>query len=343
MQVFAGMDPRLPLAQVPGHAARVERLGYDGLLVPETVHDAFATATLAVEHTQRLLVRTAVVVAFARSPMQVAYAAWSLQSLAGGRFSLGLGTQVRGNIVQRYSMPWSEPTSRMGEYIDALRAIWSSFAGESRLAFEGESYRFSRMQPLFNPGPIDAPAPEVWLGAVNERMVALAADRADGFLAHPTGSHPLALAAVALPALGETPVIVEPPVAAGRTRQDVPAAREHQRGVLAFLHSTPAYRRTLDLLGRGDVADRLHALAAERRWQELPTVVDDDLLDTLVTQGTWRQVAQALAARYEGLVDGVMVTPPADPAADDDVAALVATLREVSGRRAPSAAPRATP
>lgn len=342
MQVFAGMDPRLPLAQVPGHAARVERLGYDGLLVPETVHDAFTTATLAIAHTSRLHVRTAVVVAFARSPMQVAYAAWSLQSLARGRFSLGLGTQVRGNIVARYSMPWSEPVARMREYVAAVRAIWSAFAGESRLSFEGEHYRFSRLQPLFDPGPIDAPAPQVWLGAVSERMVALAGEVADGFLAHPTGSHPAALETVALPALDGVPVIAEPPVAAGLTQDDVPAAREHQRGTLAFLHSTRAYRRTLDLLGRGEVADRLHALAAERRWQDLRTAVDDDLLDTLVTQGTWPQVAEALADRYDGLVDGVMVTPPTDPAADADVAALVARLRRLSGRRAPSAPP-ATP
>src|SRR5918996_1531488 len=104
MRVYAAMDPRTPLSQVGAYARRVEQLGFDGLHVAETVTDGLLVSALALEHTTRLVVRTAVIVAFARSPMLVASTAWSLAASSGGRFQLGLGTQVRGNIEGRFSV-----------------------------------------------------------------------------------------------------------------------------------------------------------------------------------------------------------------------------------------------
>ena len=89
MRVYAGMDPRLSLPEAITHAQRVERLGYDGLHVAETVHDSMAVALLVAEHTERITVRTSVTLAFARSPTLLAYAAWDLAKLSGGSIRAG--------------------------------------------------------------------------------------------------------------------------------------------------------------------------------------------------------------------------------------------------------------
>ncbi len=141
-QVYASMDQRMEPAQVAAHARRAEALGYDGLNVPEAVHDGLLMAQIALQATTRLRVATSVLVAFPRSPMTVAHAAWDLQSVSGGRFELGLGSQVRGNIVARYGVPWSAPVPRMREYVLALRAIFESFQNGSPLDFRGQHYHY---------------------------------------------------------------------------------------------------------------------------------------------------------------------------------------------------------
>ena len=168
--VFAGMDPATPLRAVAPYARRVEAMGYDGLQVAETVHDGLALALLALEHTERIVLRTSVILAFVRSPMLVAYTAWDLAAMSNGRFHLGLGTQIKQNIEGRFSVPWREPIGRMREYVDALRSIFATFQTGAPLQFEGEHYRFTRMQPYFNPGPIAVAAPTIWLGGVNPQI-----------------------------------------------------------------------------------------------------------------------------------------------------------------------------
>ena len=162
MEVWAPMDQRMTLAQVSDHARRAEALGYHGLNVPDAVHDGLLLAQAALAATERLRVATSVLVAFPRSPMNVAHAAWDLQSVSGGRFELGLGSQVKGNIVGRYSTPWSAPVPRMREYIGALRAIFECWQSGTPLHFEGDHYRFTRMQPFFDPGPLECRAIPIW-------------------------------------------------------------------------------------------------------------------------------------------------------------------------------------
>ena len=203
MKVYAGMDPRLSLPDAVAHAQRVERLGYDGLHVAETVHDALAVALLVAEHTERITVRTSVALAFTRSPTLVAYAAWDISSLSGGRFELGLGTQIRQNIEERYAVPFGEdPIGRLGDYVGAVRAAFASFASGAAPAYESPHYRLTRLQPYFNPGPDARGAlPPIYLGGVQRRACELAGAVADGFVSHPTNSNPRYLRETCLPAL----------------------------------------------------------------------------------------------------------------------------------------------
>ena len=188
-------------AAVIGEARRHEQAGYDGLWSSESAHDPFLPLVLAAEHTERIELGTAIAVAFARSPMQLAYTAHDLQSLSGGRFTLGLGSQIRPHIERRFGMPWSHPAPRMREYILALRAIWSAWNEGAALSFRGDFYRHTLMTPFFSPPPAPGGAPRVFLAAVGEAMTAVAGEVADGLLVHPFTTERY-LREVTLPALG---------------------------------------------------------------------------------------------------------------------------------------------
>ena len=215
MLVVAGMDPRAPLADIGAHARRCEALGYDALHVAETTNDAFQTCLLALEHTSTLVVRPALALAFTRSPMQVAYSAWSLAAFAPGRFQLGLGTQIKPNIVGRFGVEWADPVERMADYVAAVRAIFDAFQSGGPLHHEGPHYRLTRLQPEFNPGPLDEGPLAIWLGGVNRRACRLAGAAADGYITHPTNSDRRYLGELCLPALAEGLT------QAGRQRSDV--------------------------------------------------------------------------------------------------------------------------
>jgi probable F420-dependent oxidoreductase len=341
MKVYAGMDPRLDLRDVVAHAERVEQLGYDGLHVAETVHDAMAVALLVAEHTERITVRTSVALAFTRSPTLLAYTAWDLSKLSGGRFELGLGTQIRQNIEDRYAVPFGEdPIGRLGDYVGAVRAAFAAFASGEAPSYHSAHYRLTRMQPYFNPGPdAETVTPPVYLGGVQRRACALAGAVADGFVSHPTNSNPRYLRETCLPALTEGArgagrdlddgfeVVVGTSIVTGATPEAVRAERERQRRLLAFLYSTPAYAPTLELYGWTDLGPRLRELIRRERWDDLAGVLSDEVLDTLVPCGTFDELPDLLLERFAGLGQGLVVSPPAQPDDDGAFRAVVAALQ----------------
>ncbi|MCU1462072.1 MAG: uncharacterized protein JWO37_2147 [Acidimicrobiales bacterium] len=340
MKVYAGMDPRMPLRDVGRYAQRVEVMGYDGLHVAETIHDAFAVSLLAAEHTDRITIRTSVALAFVRSPLLTAYTAWDLAQFSGGRFELGLGTQIRQNIEDRYGMPWAEPVERMRDYLSALGDLYRTFQTGARLQHEGPHYRLTRMQPYFNPGPdTDARPPVTWLGGVNAGICQLAGEMAAGIVTHPTNSNPRYLETICHPNVrigaaraGRDPadvqVVVGTQAITGVTAAELHAERERQRRLFAFLYSTPAYRRTLEMHGWEDLAGRLQAMIRADQWDDLHAVVTDEVLSTLVPTATYDELAPLLVERFGRLADGLLLSPPADPAHDDTAAAVVAAIQK---------------
>ena len=338
MQVFATMSERMSATEAVDHARRVEAMGYDGLLVPEAVHDGFLTSMAALTATERLKVTTSVLVVFPRSPMTVAHAAWDLQALSGGRFELGLGTQVRGNIVGRFSTPWVSPVPRMREYVESLKAIFHSFQTGEKLHYEGEHYQFTRLQPFFNPGPLEVPAPPVLLGAVGPAMTKMAGGTADGLMTHPTNSSARYLAEVTLPRVAEgaerrgrktsdCPILAAGFVATGPDAAAVEAKREWVREYFTFLYSTPAYWPSLDHNGFGEVGRKLHELTREGRWDDMKGLIRDEIIDTLVPQGTYDEIARILLDLYGPIVGRITFPMPDDPGLDADVARVIATLQ----------------
>lgn len=339
MQVYAAVeDPRMPLRDVAAYARRVERCAFTGLLIPESIHDAFLTSLLALEHTTRLRVTTSVALAFPRSPMVVAYAAWDLQATSGGRFALGLGSQVKGNIEGRFSVAWTPPVPRMRDYVAALRAIWASWQDGTKLAFHSPNYSFTRMQPFFAPDPLDGAPPALLLGGVNRNMTRLAGEAADGFMTHPTNTNPRYLKETVLPnlahgaqragrSLDEVERIGSTFVATGIDGAAVAAERERLREVLGFVFSTPQYWPTLELFGRRDVGERLLELTRAGEWGAMKNAIPDDLFDALVPSATYDEIAPLLEQWYGPLLDAVTLRLPADPADDAAFAQVVEALR----------------
>jgi probable F420-dependent oxidoreductase len=337
MKAYAALDPELPLAAVPAYARRVEQVGFDGLHVAETIHDSLAVALLALEHTTRITVRTAVTLAFVRSPTLVAYSAWDLSILSGGRFELGLGSQIKQNVEDRFGMPWTEPRSRMKEYIAALNALFAAFRSGGSLRYEGEHYRLTRLQPYFNPGPSDTVIPPIWLGAVNVGMCELAGEAAEGVVTHSTNSDPAYLRDVVRPALhrgaagagrGTEPLLMaSAAIATGDSDEAVARERERQRRMLAFLYSTPSYGTALKRRGWIDLPDQLRALVRAQQWNDLPTVLGDEVLDELVICGRYDELPGMLMARFGQVADGVVLPPLGDLNDDGLLKACVAELR----------------
>ncbi|WP_280835178.1 TIGR03617 family F420-dependent LLM class oxidoreductase [Mycolicibacterium frederiksbergense] len=350
MQVFAAMAPDMPLIQVPAYAKRIEGLGFDGVHIAETIHDSLAAALLAAEHTSTLTIRTAVSLAFVRSPMLTAYSAWDLAIVSGGRFELGLGTQIKQNIEGRFGMPWSEPRARMAEYVAALEAIFAAFRSGGSVHYEGDVYRITRLQPYFNPGPENIDPPRIWLGAVNAGMCELAGRVADGVVTHSTNSDPEYLRSVVQPALSrgaehagrsrKPRIIASTAIASGATDELVAQDRERQRRMLAFLLATPSYATALKRRGWSGLADELRTVTKQQRWHDLSAVLTDEVLDELVTSGRYDQLPDLLRAKYSGVADGVVLPPVSDIDGDIGDSALGACVRDLQNHH--DAAPDTT-
>lgn len=331
MEIIASAPARMGLREIADWAARMERIGFDVIHISETIHDPFTVAAMALTHTKHLTVRTSMALAFPRSPMIMAYAAWDLAKYSDGRFQLGIASQVRGNIVGRFSTPWSEPVSRLGDYIGSLRAIFHAFQTGEPLNHAGKYYRFNRLQPYFNPGPIDHPIPQIWTGGVNTKMCVLAGELSDGFVCHPTNSHPVVLTARTLPAIAEgaraagrsqmPAIVANPQPMMAATRDALEEQREPRRAELAFLYSTPAYRRQLEDFGLADVGEALSQMARRAEWNDLAEHLTDDVMNRVIPQGTYQEIPDILTEWYSGLCTGLSLPVPADdehhPALDE--------------------------
>lgn len=342
MRVYAGMDPRLPLRDVADHARRVEALGYDGLHVAETVHDPFLASMAALQVTTSLTVRTSVALALVRSPMAVAYASWNLAELSRGRFQLGLGTQIRPHVERRFGAAFDDPIGRLRDHIGAVRACWRAFDRIEPLNYTSQHYELTLLTPNFTPDPLadDVARPTIWMGGVNGRLLELAGAIADGFVTHPTNSHPRYLAEICRPglerglerglagrSLADVEIVSGTQWILGRTATDLTERREHNRRLLAFLYSTPAYERTLELFGWDDLAPALRSLIRESRWDDLARLVTDDVIDTLVPQATYDELPDVAVEWFGELTDGVLVAAPPDRHDDDALARAIAELK----------------
>jgi probable F420-dependent oxidoreductase len=317
------------IASIAAGARRSEELGFDGVTAPEAGHDPFLPLVLAAEHTRRVRLGTNVAIAFPRSPMVTAQLAWDLQQLSGGRFRLGLGTQVKAHVERRYAAQWIEPPGPpMREYLLCLRAMFEAFQHGGKARFEGEHYRFTLMSPFFNPGPGAHPHVPIDLAAVNPYMARLAGELGDGLRLHPIASFRYAREVVrpALEAgarkagrsLAELDLIGAPFLAIAADEAGVEAAKAALKQHIAFYASTRTYHSVLEFHGWREVGGGLHRLSREGRWQEMPALISDAMLEEWAIVGTRDELVAKLRERCTGLFTTLLLDLPAALRRDED-------------------------
>jgi probable F420-dependent oxidoreductase len=308
-------DVALDLAAVGDTARLLEELGYDGICVEETKEDPYVVMALAAQATTRLKLGTAIAMAFPRSPTVTALSAWTLQRLSKGRFTLGLGSQVRGHIERRYGFKWSAPGPWMREYVQAVRAVWECWQTGKPLDFQGEHYKLNLMVPLFNPGPIEHPAIPIHLAAVNSYMCQVAGEAADGLRPHPVCT-PKYIRETMLPAvrtgaakagrgLDGFRVAMKILIATAPDQETLAAKVRDIRARVAFYASTPAYLAAFQAHGLDDLANELKALSRSQRWEEMPKYISDEVLHTYAVIGTYDEIAEKILERYGDITTNV--------------------------------------
>lgn len=311
------------LKQVSDIARAAEELGFAGLWSVETAHNPFLPLALAAAATQRIQLGTAIAVAFPRSPMVMAQLAWDLAEQTGGRFILGLGTQVRAHIVRRFSAEWGPPVPKLREYIGAMRAIWRCWQERAPLKYEGEHYRHSLMTPFFAPAPMPHADIPIYIAGVNRGLAALAGETCQGFHVHPfhTAAY---LREVVQPGIaagaakaGRSPDEITLScgcfVITGRDAAEIAANRALVREQIAFYASTPSYAVVLRAHGLEELGQRLGEMARAGQWAEMPAQIPDDLLAEVAIEGPPDELAGRLRQARAGLLDRVSYYFPYDP------------------------------
>ena len=296
----------------------LEEIGYHGAFSFEAKHDPFLTLAVAAEHSDKIQLGTAIAIAFARNPMNLANLGYDMQSISGGRFILGLGTQVRPHIEKRFSSTWSHPAKRMREIVMAIRAIWDCWEGNSKLDFRGEFYTHTVMIPAFDPGPNPYGPPPIFTGGFGPLMTQVAGEVADGFIAHPFNTRK-SLLENALPAVEkglkksgrpreDLEVMCATLIVTADTEEAFTASRLAARKQLAFYGSTPAYLPTLACHGWEDVHRELNTLSKQGRWDDMTGLISDEILDTIAVVGERHEIAGKLRTRLSGIADSVSLT-----------------------------------
>ena len=290
-----------------------EELGFDALWTLETRRNPFFPLILSAEHTRTMKLGTSIAVAFPRSPMVLAHIAWDLQEFSGGRFILGLGTQVRGHIERRFSATWDSPGPRLREIILALRAIWDCWQNGSPLEFQGKFYSFTLMTPFFNPGPIRHPEIPIFVGGLNPYMCRLAGELGHGMHIHPLHSVKFIREAI-VPRIKEgaskagrdyreVSLSTAAFVATGQDNEAVEKAKEKVRSQIAFYSSTRNYFPVLEMHGWGATARSLQKKSIAGDWEGMSREISDEMLDEFAIIGTYPELAEKIQKKYHGVVD----------------------------------------
>jgi probable F420-dependent oxidoreductase len=315
-------------------AAELERTGVDGVFSFENAHDVFFPLVAAAPACS-LDLMTNVAIAFPRSPLHLAHAAYDLHALSGGRFRLGLGSQIRTHVERRYGATWGKPVDHMREVVAATKGILDGWQSGTSIPFRGEYTTHTLMTPIFDPGPNPFGVPKVLVGALGPRMSAMAAEVADGILVMPfnTERHMRERTTPAIEAglraagrsRQDIEVVAEVIVATGRNEEEL-AASDAARFIVAFYGSTPAYRPVLDVEGWGALQPELNARSKRGEWQSMASLIDDDVFGRIAVRGTPAEAAGEIARRFPDC-DRICAYFPGYAPSDELIAEFTAAVK----------------
>jgi probable F420-dependent oxidoreductase len=291
-----------------------DELGYDTVLGVETQHDPFLTLAVAAQEPSKLELGTGIALAFTKSPVATAYIGWDLQAMSGGRFFVGLGSQVKGHITRRFGMPWSKPAQRMKDYVLAMRACWNAWQTGEALNFRSEHYNLSLMTPNFSPPPLEHPHIPVMIAAVQERMLQVAGEVCEGVRLHGIVTRRY-IDEIAFPNLKIGFAKSGKPesewskfqisgggfICTAPDRDSLAQAVEKIKSTIAFYGSTRSYRSSFELDGWSRQAEDLHRLSVQQKWHEMPKLVSEEMVHAFCAVGTYSDIAAVMKKRFAGI------------------------------------------
>jgi len=313
--------------RAPELARKAQAKGYDMVACGELAHDSMLTMALAASQTEKIELLTSVTIAFPRSPMVLAMESWDIQQLSKGRFNIGLGSQVKGHNERRFGGTWSAAAPRMKEYIQMMKAIWSSWQDGTAAEFIGKHYRYTLMTPNFNPGPIEFPKPKIYLAVVGPAMARVAGEVADGVLPHGGIMTDRYMRETVLPNVriglersGRTwddiDIAMSGYLALGADDEEISRNLDKLRQPLSFYGSTRSYHHVLKMHGLEDLGMRLHKLSLDGRWQEMREIITEDDLLKLADTCRYQDLPQFVADHRE-YASQMGFAVPEDSALDD--------------------------
>ena len=321
MKVFTTI-PQDNLNKVSAAAQTIEANGYDGIMSMENAHDPFLPLGVAATVTNKVELITGIAIAFSRSPMATANIGWDLQAASGGRFVLGLGSQIKAHNERRFSVAWSAPAPRMKEYVQALRAIWACWKGDGKLNFRGEHYQFTLMTPNFIPENFVGPVPAITIAAVGPAMLRVAGEVCNGVRLHPFCTRAY-IDNMVIPQLQtgmqrsnnnrenkreNFEISGGGFIATGPDQEAVDKMIEWVRYRIAFYASTPAYWPVLAQHGLEDLGKKLNRLTKEGKWDSIAGEISDDVVALFAAIGKHEEIALAIEKRFGGSSDAIFAS-----------------------------------
>ncbi|MCS5582119.1 MAG: TIGR03617 family F420-dependent LLM class oxidoreductase [Pseudomonadales bacterium] len=311
------------LNDIGGVCHNLETLGFTDLSAQENKQDAFLPLAIAATNSKAMHLRTSVSIAFARSPMSSAMLSWDIQAASKGRFTLGLGSQVKGHNVRRFSVPWSPPAPRMREYVQSVRAIWDCWENGTRLDYQGEHYQFSLMTPNFTPEPLGTPVPKIQIAAVGPAMMKVAAEECDGVMLHGFCTRKYLQERI-MPRLekglesaarsrDQFEISGGGFVATGPDDEAVQKLFEWVRMRIGFYGSTPSYWPVFEVHGLQELGLKLNEMSKKGQWDEMTKEISDDVVHLFAAVGRHDELVGVLTDRFGGMTDIVGLpedTPP---------------------------------
>ncbi|MEM1152727.1 MAG: TIGR03617 family F420-dependent LLM class oxidoreductase [Pseudomonadota bacterium] len=312
------------VAQAAEEAKRLAAEGFDGVYTLEGNTDPFFPLLLASEHAPELDIATGIAVAFPRNPSHLAYQAWDLQKFSQGKFLLGLGSQIKTHIENRFGCDFSRPAARMREHILAIKAFFDCWQDGKRLDFQGEFTRHTLMTPMFNAGENPYGKPPILLGALGPKMTEVAGEVAEGIIMHPFNNQAF-IEQRALPAVrkglakagrdeSEFVFSLGAMIATGENEESMQAAKDSIKGLLGFYASTPAYVPPMAAIGYADLQGEANRLSKEGKWEQMADLIDDTFFEAFCIYDEPQNIPKRLASKYGSLPNRLsFYTPYATP------------------------------
>ncbi|MEZ5408862.1 MAG: TIGR03617 family F420-dependent LLM class oxidoreductase [Acidimicrobiales bacterium] len=304
-------------ADTAERARQVEAAGFSGMLFTETSATPWMCITAAAMAAPSLTFTTGIAVAFPRSPMVSAAIAWELAENTGGRYRLGLGSQVKAHIERRYGMPFDPPGPRLKDYVEAVQACFRAFRGEEKLNHQGPYYQLSLLPDAWRPRSHDHGDIKIDISAVGPYMTRAAGEVADGIHVHPFHSIPY-LQTVLGPKVAEgaartgrnpeaVDLIVPVFTVVGDTPEEQAPFKERAKSQIAFYGSTKNYGFQFDMLGFEGTSAKLNERLKAGDVAGMADLITDEMLEHYAVTASWSELGPKLVERYQGTAARVVL------------------------------------